>query len=273
MCGRQNGFVIQKEGFQSFQFLPGDTATIFQFSRVLGVPGCSGIHRWAAVGQTVYYHSSSGFYAFGPGGSRPIGKDKVDRTFRDDTASTNPLQMIVVADPFMPHIRFAAKQENSAAHFNFGYIYDWQLDRWSQDGLAAQWWMGSQATAPLARLFAIGAIGAAGQIRYQGATSGGGGVVTTSYFEVFQSGPNAGQRALVSAIRPITDSAPAAVTVQSLETLDGLPSTTVSGAAETNGRFSLMASGAYHKFIVGGGSSEGHYLNAVQVWAQPDGEA
>jgi hypothetical protein len=100
-------------------------------------------------------------------------------------------------------------------------------------------------------------------------------VLTTADLEVFQSGPNAGQRALISAVRTLIGAAsPSSITTAAKATLNGSATTTTSSTQETNGRYSLLASGAYHKFTVPMFiANQATYYKGLQVWASPDGEA
>lgn len=267
IAGDKSGFVVQQNCMRSFQNLPGDITTIFQFSKIDGVPGCAGNYAWASVGQTVYYYSEEGFCAIGPTGFRTIGAHRVDRYFA--AKSPNLLTMRAVADPYNPRIYFVW-QDSSGNDYDGALVYDWQLDRWSETDYSASIWAEHiDATGGGAQIVLTPASALA---KLSGANRSA--TITASNIELWQSGPNAGQRALITAMRPVVNGTVSSVSTVASETLTGSTTTTSSTTQETNGRYSLLAGGAYHKLsVVTLASNTATYHRGVQVWAQPDGEA
>lgn len=263
--GDKNGFVIQQNAIRSFQFLPGDTATIFQFSKVMDVPGCAGPNAWTTAGQTVYYYSEEGFCSIGPGGFKRIGSHRVDATFKAlHTTIANIAYVRAVADPYGPRI-FFSHDVNADGISAGALIYDWMLDRWSEAGNQFGFWFnhldatggGAQIGNSSSALFSL-----------SGANTGS--TITTAVAELIP-----GQRALVKELRPVVSGVISSAATAATEVISGGGTTTSSSSTQnTNGRFSVLASGGYHAFTVAASSADtSKYLKGIQVWASPAGEA
>jgi hypothetical protein len=269
IAGGMSGYVIQKQAIRAYQFLPGDTTRIFEFSKVEGAPGCVGLQAWAAANQSIYYISEEGFCSIGPQGFRRIGAHRVDREFL--SSAVNLDRSIAVADPFRPHILFC---------LSFGgnpLIYDYHLDRWSRR--PANWHV------PVVHLEGTGG---AAQMAVVNNSNGDlvhlngsnmQATLVTPPIEIFQTGANAGKRADIKRIRPLVDGSAgsiASVNADHMETLQDNFATAQSFNQEANGWFTFgttQTSGAYHQFRLGtAGVNNTTFLKGLQVEAQPAGE-
>lgn len=266
ISGGKSGFVIQKQAIRTYQFLPGDTTTIFEFSKVQAAPGCTSLFGWAAAGGSIFYYSEEGFYSIGPGGLRAIGAGRVDRYMLSKV--TNPAAIIAFADPYNSRIHFWINVSGTAA-----LVYDWQLDKWSEHSLGF--------TFPVDHIEGTG--GGAQMVLGSGGNNGslhhlnGDAVsadITTSEIQIFQKD---GMRANIRGTRPLIDGSVSSVQVFRKEKLKDSQGSANSSTEETNGWFrygSSQTSGAFHQFTIttlAGNTST--YHKGLQVDATPDGEA
>lgn len=105
---------------------------VFQFFVAEGVRGTPASGSIAQLGAMVYYLGEDGFYVFDGTNSRPIGVNRVDKTFFADldqqyfgsiSAAIDPInRLYLVAYPGAGHV---------GANANKLLIYNWAIDRWS----------------------------------------------------------------------------------------------------------------------------------------------
>ncbi len=105
---------------------------VFDFFPAQGVRGTPAGGSVAQLGAIAYYLGEDGFYAFDGTNSRPIGANKVDKTFYADldqnymgsiSSAIDPInKLYIVAYPGAGH---------TGANCNKLLMYNWQLDRWS----------------------------------------------------------------------------------------------------------------------------------------------
>lgn len=110
----------------------GGAAGVFNFFPAQGVRGTPAPGSIAQLGAVVYYLGEDGFYAFDGTNSRPIGANKVDKSFYSDmdqnyfgsiSSAIDPInKLYIIAYPGNGH---------TGANCNKMLIYNWQLDRWS----------------------------------------------------------------------------------------------------------------------------------------------
>lgn len=263
IAGDKFGYVIQQNAIRTFQFLPGDTATIFSFNKVPDVPGAVGPNAWATAGNTLFYYSEEGFCSIGPGGFKRIGAHRVDEYFRASSrAGLNPSYTKAVADPYNTRVYFSYDRLGDGSA-DSAIVYDWLLDKWGGADVmtAAFMFEHLDATGGGAQIFhTISAIS-----RLSGASSTA--VVTLPFIEL-----RSGKRSLVTAVRPMMQATSfTELQIDSREKINGSATTATSSTEETNGRFSFSRSGAYHSFTVTASGSG--FIAGLQVWSEPAGEA
>lgn len=266
IAGGKSGFVIQRQAIRSYQFLPGDTSTIFSFDKIAGVPGCSGLYAWAFAGQTLYYLSEEGVCAIGPGGFRRIGNSRVDSAFRALTEAQK-LSVIAIADPVRSCIRFSIP-----AVVLSGYIYDYVFDQWVGEPRTTQFLVDHlESTGGAAQMLVL----FSDQKLYSLNGNNEASALTTAPFSPFSQGPNFGKRATITAIRPITDGTINSVRVTPKDKPSGSYGDAITSTTqESNGKFSILASGLYFKIrVVLSSNNGGSYIRGFEVWVDPAGEA
>lgn len=133
--GDAYGLVFQDEAIRSLIYAPG-SAVVFQIVRIAKNDPLFGQYSVINVGDMTFYCSAQGFKVVEAGGKpRPIGKERVDRTFFDDVDTGNLQLLIGAADPSSTRVYWAYKsQQGNAGLFDKLLCYDWSIGkdgRWS----------------------------------------------------------------------------------------------------------------------------------------------
>ncbi|MGJ4928150.1 hypothetical protein ACQR1I_16530 [Bradyrhizobium sp. HKCCYLS2038] len=132
IAGGETGVILQDTIIRRMIYLPGDPR-VFQIEKIAEGIGIYGPLSLVRAGATVFFYSLRGFHRIDPGGPPvPIGRERIDRTFKDDL-DINSLQMFQgVADPRSSRILWAYKSVNGAANqFDKAICYDVVLDRFT----------------------------------------------------------------------------------------------------------------------------------------------
>lgn len=263
ITGDKSGYVVQQNAIRTFQFLPGDTTTIFEFNKVPDVPGCAGRNAWATVGQSIFYYSEEGFCSLGPGGFRRIGAHRVDSYFKAKTQNIRYVK--AVPDPYSPRIYFSYDEGIGTASGSL--VYDWLLDKWSEMLTVPSFWFNH-----------IEATGGGAQIAFTGGSISNltgqqnGASITTAVTELIK-----GSRAIATEARPEVFGNISNVQVHVGEKIKDVTNVATITTQGANGRFSLNQSGNYHAFTISptatSAANNTKYLLGLWVWASPAGEA
>lgn len=132
VSGGEYGVVFQDQSIRRMIYAPG-SPVIFTIDRIAIDDGIYAPYSIVRAGDRIFWLSSQGFKTLIPGGSpKPIGKEKVDRTFFADVDTGN-LQLVIGAqDPRNSRIFWAYKSiEGASGLFDKILCYDWVLDKWS----------------------------------------------------------------------------------------------------------------------------------------------
>ncbi|WP_372732227.1 hypothetical protein, partial [Novosphingobium sp.] len=126
IVGGEYGVILQRSRLVRMT-RTGDAAAPFQFDEITNNYGCASAASIAASGRTIFFLSDRGFMALEDGQAiRPIGNEKVDRTFRLNVVRDDYERMFAAVDP-----------ENTLVYWGIPgtpgtiWIYNWQLDAWS----------------------------------------------------------------------------------------------------------------------------------------------
>lgn len=136
------GLVMQTEGIARRVILqPGDPDAAFRFEKIEGIKGAvSGYSVIAANGQ-VYYPAEDGIYSLSPSGANtPIGAQRINRDFRENSDQARLEQIIGFADPYSSRIYWAFYSSPAATNYDRLLGYDWLLDRLFFVEAEAQFW-------------------------------------------------------------------------------------------------------------------------------------
>ncbi len=134
MTGRERGANIYSEhSIRFFEDQPG-SPLLFTLAKAEPARGSVAPHSIVQVGNVDYFVTEDGFHSFDPAnGSKPIGAERVDRTFLALVESLEAVQG--AADPVNKIVWWRADGNTL-----FGYHY--QLDRWTRiDDIEIQWLM------------------------------------------------------------------------------------------------------------------------------------
>lgn len=268
ISGDKSGYIIQQNAIRTFQFLPGDTTTIFEFSKAQDIPGCAGLNAWAIANQTVYYYSDEGFCSIGPSGFKRIGAFRVDEYFK--AKSSNITYLRAVSDPYGPRI-FFAYDITADGNSDGVLVYDWMLDRWSENSAPDIyfWFHHLDATGGGAP-FVFDSSGNSKKLDGVATNAN----LKTCLLEIFQK---TGERAIINSLRPVVYGTVNSASATGQETIDGSATTSTSSAEGGNGRFSVNVSGVYNTVSMLASPASAaditKFLFGMQVWAAPAGEA
>lgn len=113
--GDMYGAIFQDESIRSLTYAPGSAVT-FQITRISTQDTLFARYSAFEVNGRVYFISAQGFKVIDPGGvPRPIGKERVDRTFFADVDTAQLGLVIGVADPQATRVYWAYKSIAGAA--------------------------------------------------------------------------------------------------------------------------------------------------------------
>ncbi len=133
VAGGEFGLVFQDNAIRRMTYQPG-SPIIFSFDVISEDLGLLAPYSLVRARDFVFFLSSVGFYMWHPmQGFKPIGKERVDRTFFDDCDMSQKHLIIGAADPESTRILWTYKSSSSGLNTQFDRIivYDWALDRWA----------------------------------------------------------------------------------------------------------------------------------------------
>lgn len=126
-----NPVIILERAIYVATFIPG-SVSVFNFTKVHDQRGAASDKSIATRGSYMFYADRGGFFQIGADGSLAnIGFEKVDRTIFGSLAAPDAASMRGVIDPFYSRVYWAADM-GGVGFFNRLYVYDWNLQRWSQ---------------------------------------------------------------------------------------------------------------------------------------------
>ena len=150
-AGGEFGVVFQERAIRRLTYSPG-SPTVFDTSVVEENRGA--VAPWAIVkvGPSAFFADRDGFYQFAGGVSKPIGAERVNRTFLEAVDPSRHPSTIAVRDVLGPRVIFCYRTKAAdpalPALLDAALVYDWQLDRWSALAIAVQAGMAT-ATPPV----------------------------------------------------------------------------------------------------------------------------
>jgi hypothetical protein len=128
--GGADGVVIQERALWRVTYV--GPPLIFTFDLVEGARGTSAPGSIVQLGGVVAYLGEDGFYLFDGSSSRPIGNEKVDKTFFADFDQTFSARVSSAVDPINKIFYWAYPGSGNLGGVpNRILAYNWALDRWS----------------------------------------------------------------------------------------------------------------------------------------------
>jgi hypothetical protein len=135
--GGEFGLIMQDQAIRRMIYAFGSDY-IFQIERVSQDVGMFAPLSLVRAGDRLFFLAHDGFYVIdapgtaGSGYPRPIGKERVNRTFFADVDASNLQLIIGVSDPKASRVYWTYKSINGASgQFDKVLCYDWAIDRWS----------------------------------------------------------------------------------------------------------------------------------------------
>lgn len=129
--GSADGVVIQERALWRVTYV--GPPLVFTFDLVEGARGTPAPGSIIQLGGTVAYLGEDGFYLFDGMTSRPIGSEKIDKTFFADFDQAYASRMSSAVDPINKIFYWAYPGAgNTNGVPNRLLAYNWAIDRWSQ---------------------------------------------------------------------------------------------------------------------------------------------
>src|SRR5262245_6235216 len=139
VAGGELGWILQEKSIRKMDFHAGADIA-FSFERVEREHGAAAGYSVVSTINAVFFLSDDGFYAFGASGLVPIGAQRINKWFQQNSDTARFFSVVAFADPYAPRIAWAFFNAASSTTFDRLLIYDWQLDRWSYGEVSAQFW-------------------------------------------------------------------------------------------------------------------------------------
>jgi hypothetical protein len=139
VAGGEFGWILQEKSIRKMDFHAGADIA-FSFERVEREHGAAAGYSVVSTINAVFFLSDDGFYAFGANGLVPIGAQRINKWFQQNSDTARFFSVVAFADPYAPRIAWAFFNAASSTTFDRLLIYDWQLDRWSYGEASAQFW-------------------------------------------------------------------------------------------------------------------------------------
>lgn len=126
IAGGEYGIILQRERIVRMT-RTGDSSAPFQFDEISSNFGCAAGNTVAQAGRTIFFRSDRGFMAIEDGAElRPIGSEKVDRTFESLVARDNLENIYTAVDPQNKLVMWLVPGSPGTL-----WVYNFELDRWT----------------------------------------------------------------------------------------------------------------------------------------------
>lgn len=141
--GDQSGIVFQDQVIRSLAFIPG-SPIVFQIDKISDGLGLFWPYSIVKAGGSIFFYAGQGFHAIASGGTpTPIGRERVDRTFRADLDIGSLGLFMGAADPRSTRVYWSYKSvAGSAGSYDKLLGYDYLLDRWFPIEMSGQFLLG-----------------------------------------------------------------------------------------------------------------------------------
>lgn len=293
--GEGLGYVVQDRAIRTMQWLPGDTTTIFSFSKVSEDVGSVSPYGFISLNNVLYCLDYGGFYALSGNQLFPIGHEKIDTWFFDNSDPARLNQ--VLAFKFVKHmeIGWAFYSQASSTTYDKIIIYDIPTQRWSLATISAKIWAQLASTgidldtstgepddalldssaASLDSSAYIGGLPSTGAIDENGLLSFLSGPNLEAKLETSERHLVPGMRAFINEVYPLDDASDTGtIAVGSRERLQNTLSWGAAAPLEVTGTASVLSSARLHRFrrTIPAMATWTH-AQGVVVDAQQDGNA
>ncbi len=124
LAGGDIGLVFQRGAIHRFQYVGGDT--VWQRDKISSEVGCIAPGSIVQAGRLVFFLSERGFMLCDGQDVRPVGNERVDRTFFRTYDRSELTNMYAATDP--RHFLVAWTMPGNPGQV---WLYNWALDRWA----------------------------------------------------------------------------------------------------------------------------------------------
>lgn len=278
LAGGEYGVILQRQRLVRVSRTGNDIAP-FQYDEITPNVGCASKASVMAVGRTVFFLSDSGFMALEDGQAiKPIGSEKVNRTFNSEVPRDDWERLFVAHDPQSKIVAWCVPGNPGKL-----WIYNYELDRWSNaklniDGIFSGFTASTDLETLAVTYTNLDAMTislddprwAGGNPRLYCVQSGavgtffGGNLQATFEFSISEYAP--GRRTRFRNVRPVTDATDGITLKMDCRARMGDPEsiTTVTDLRDS-GAMPIRAAGRYAKpELIFAAATDWSFLNAVE---------
>jgi hypothetical protein len=281
VIGGEYGLVLQKGAVQRFLYT--GAPEIFQRDEISAEIGCMTAGSVASVGKLVFFLSERGFMLCDGNEVRPIGNEKVDRTFFARYSRADIENMSAAVDPRTSLVMFAMPGSPGAI-----WAYNYALDKWStiETGLTGIF-TGFTSNISIDALDAIYGNLDAVTVSLDDASLAGGnplllvanassavgsltGSTMAATLQIANVEPVPGKRARIRALRPVTDAQDMSVTVDARLHSGDAENVISAGVMRGNGKMPIRANGRYNTITQTIAAGEAwSYAQGIEIEFEP----
>ena len=280
ITGGEFGLIFLERAISRMTYI--GSPLFFQFDTISRNLGCYEPRSIVQYGQMSYFLSNDGFYACDGQNVVPIGSEKVDRFFFEDSNPSELDKMSAAIDPINSLVIWSYLNTFSQQSL---IIYNWQTKKWSRATTSAQYiataasasvtlegldfygTMDSLDTSLDSRLWSGGKILLAGVNGTKIVTYTGAPMEADIQTGDFEGGP----QSLVKLARPQVDNGSASVAAFSRMRLDTEVIFGTPVAATAENRVSLRSLGRYHRLKIVPSGNQWRNMVAIDVEVTPVG--
>lgn len=279
IVGGEYGLILQRGAIKRMSYV--GTPLVFQFDEISSEIGCMTRGSVAKVGRMVFFLSERGFMVCDGSEVKPIGAEKVDRTFFASYSREDIDNIYSAIDPRRSLVMWSMPGNPGKV-----WAYNWQLGRWTIIELPISGiFTGFTANTSLDALGDIDAIsGSLDDPAYSGgnpllliadATAVVGalsGDNLAATFTLPNVEPFPGYRARVQALRPITDATNATAEINARQKAGDAEGIVTAASMRDNGAMPIRANGRYLGTSLTIPASETWtYARGVELFCEPAG--
>lgn len=282
VVGGEYGLVLQANAIKRFSYVGGDL--VFQVDEISAEVGCMARGSVAQVGRLVFFLSERGFMLCDGNETRPIGNEKVDRTFFGLYSREDIQNISAAVDPRNPVVMWAMPGTPGTL-----WAYDWQQDRWTTLGMSLIGvFTGFTANISLDALDAL--YGDLDSIPYslddprfaggspllliansssEIGTMAGDNLPAT--FKLPNVEPSPGERVRVRSLRPVTDADEVSATIDARARPGDAENIATASSMNLNGEMPIRANGRYLGTTLVIDDDNWTFAQAVEIFCEPAG--
>lgn len=129
LAGGEFGVVFLERAIVRMQYV--GSPLVFQFDRVETARGCEYPGSVVQIGSACFYIASDGFYVFDGNASRPIGSERVNRWFFDNSNAAYRDRITAAVDPLNQIVTWSFPSAQSGGGPDRVIVYNFAIDKWA----------------------------------------------------------------------------------------------------------------------------------------------